>query len=223
MTLLTLGVGALVALGGAAPALAATGIQVSADGVTYAASLPDGLFQQIEISVPGDSQDAEFWIRNDGPVAAHLRVLVASVSVSDPVLADALTVSASTAAHPGPTVTLSSAQPCHVLTEGDLLQPGDTVHVTARLALGDLDGLDGQGGTASFALRVHLTDSSVPLPPTECGTNATDIPAAGGDGDIPLAYTGAEVPLPFIIGAASLLGVGLFLLVAAKRRRRDEA
>jgi hypothetical protein len=205
-----------------AAAAAAGGIAVSPDGVTYAAALPGGLFDQITISVPGDSQTTEFWIRNSGPVPAYLRVAVAAVTVSDPVLADALTVAASTTAHPGTPVALSTAQPCQVLTEGDLLSPGDTVHVTARLALGDLDGLSGQGGTATFALRVGLTDSAIPLPPTSCGEDGTDIPVTDGDGDIPLAYTGAEIPLPLIIGAASILGVGLFLLVAARRRRKVE-
>lgn len=46
------------------PAAAAGGIAVSPDGVTYAAALPGGLFDQITISVPGDSQTTEFWIRN---------------------------------------------------------------------------------------------------------------------------------------------------------------
>ncbi|HEU4850261.1 MAG TPA: hypothetical protein VFS93_07615, partial [Terrimesophilobacter sp.] len=95
-------------------------------------------------------------------------------------------------------------------------------HVSATLALGDLDGLSGQGGTATFALRVGLTDSAAQLPPTSCGTGGISLRLTGGDGDIPLAMSGSTLPLPFVIGAASLLGVGLFLLVAAKRRREAE-
>lgn len=212
-----------LALGGAPVAAApGDGIQVSPDGVTYAASLPGGLFDQITISVPGDSQSAEFWISNIGPVPAYLRVAVANVAVSDPVLAGALSVNASTTAHPGTPAALAAAQPCQVLTEGDLLLPGDTVHVSATLALGDLDGLSGQGGTATFALRVGLTDSVAQLPPTSCGNGGINLRVTGGNGDIPLAYTGSEVPLPIIIGAASLLGIGLFFLVASRRRREVE-
>ncbi len=222
MVILALGLGTLGSLGGALSASAADGIEVSPDGVTYADLLPGGLFDQITISVPGDSQTTGLWVRNAGPVSAYLRVMIANVTVSDPVLAGALTVDASTVAHPGTAAALSMAQPCYVLTEGDLLAPGDTVHVTATLALGDLSGLSGQGGTASFALRIGLSDSVIPLPPTECGTTGTDIVVTGGSGNIPLAHTGAEAPIPLIIGAASVLGAGLFLLVAARRRREAE-
>lgn len=210
----------------AADAAQGDGIQVSPDGVAYAAALPGGLFDEIAIAVPGDNQAAEFWIRNVGAVPAHLRIALASVSVSDPVLAGALTITASTSAHPGTATALAAAQPCQILTEGDLLSPGDTVHVSATLALGELDGLSGQGGEATFALRVGLSDSAVPLPPTSCGDNGIDIPVTGDPetpGGIPLAYTGSEAPLPLVIGAASVLGVGLFLLAAARRRRKGEA
>lgn len=222
LSILALGLGALGSLGGASSASAASGIEVSPDNVTYAATLPGGLFNQITISVPGDSQTTDFWVRNAGPVPAYFRVAIANVTVSDPVLAGALSVNASTVAHPGTAATLAAAQPCRVLTEGDLLSPGDTVQVTARLALGDLQGLVGQGGTASFDLRVGLSDSVIPLPPTSCSTTGTDIQVTGGGGNIPLASTGTETPVPVIIGAASILGVGIFLLVAARRRREAQ-
>lgn len=205
---------------GTSSAAAAPGIELSPDGVTYAATLPGGLFDSITIAVPGDSQSTDFWVRNAGPVAAYLRIAISGVTFSDPVLAGALSVNASTATRPGTAATLSSAQPCRVLTEGDLLPVGAVIHVTATLALGDLTGLDGQGGTAGFALQVALSDSTVPLPPTVCApSSGTSIPVTGG-GDIELATTGSEVPLPLIIGVSALTGVGLFLLVAARRRRK---
>jgi hypothetical protein len=212
-----------LALGGvASPAAAAGGLQVSLDGVTFASALPHALFDDIAISVPGDSQSTELYIRNTGPVAGYLRVSLLGVTVSDPVLADALTVSASTLAHPGEPVELSDARPCQVLTEGDLLAPGDTVRLSSVLSLGDLAGLGGQGGSARFSFRVSLSDAAVrSLLPTACGSG-TDLPAAGGDGRIPLAMTGSEPPLPWIIAAASALGIGLFAAVAARRRRRAE-
>ena len=195
-------------------------VLVSWDGVVYFPTIPGGFLDQIEISVPGDTQTAGFWVRNAGPVPAYLRIAVANVVASDPVLATALSINAGTAAHPGTDATLADADPCRVLTEGDLLQPGGTVHVTATLALGDLGGLAGQGGMAKFDLQVALSDSVIPLPPTTCSDLGTNIPATGGDGDIRLARTGSDLPLPVIMGAASILGVGLFLLVAARRRRK---
>lgn len=210
---------AIVLLGAAGPAAAAGGVEVSRNGVDFAATLPGGVFDRLTIAVPGDVQSTGFWIRNTGPVTARLRIVIAAVSVSDPVLANALTVTASTSAHPGASALLASATPCRVLTEGDVLAPGDSVHVTATLALGDLNGRLGQKGTAGFDLRIELTDSVVTLPPSVCGASGASVPAAG-DGDIPLAMTGAEIPAPLVIAATSVLGAGLFLVVAAKRRRR---
>lgn len=202
------------------PAVAAGGIEFSRDGVSYSPTLPGGLFNQITISVPGDSQSTGFWVRNVGPVSAYLRVAAAQVSVSDPVLAGALTVTAATIGHPGAPATLAEAQPCRVLTEGELLAPGDAVRVSASLSLGDLDGLSGQGGTVSFAFNIGLTDSVIGRPPTSCSADGENIPFSGGDGNIPLASTGIEPSLPWVIGAAAVLGVGIFLVVAARRRNK---
>lgn len=206
-------------------AVAAPGddVEVSADGVTYASTLPGGILDQITISVPGDSQTTEFWVRNAGPGAAHLRIAIANVVASDPVLTRALSVTASTVAHPGTATTLAAARPCRVLTEGDLLAPGAVVQVTATLALGDLDGLTGQGGRAAFDFQVELSDAVAPLPPTACSSSGTEIPATGGEGDIRLARTGSDVPLLPIMAAASALGAGIYLLVAARRRRGVQA
>ncbi len=197
-------------------------VLVSWDGVVYFQTVPGGFLDQIEISVPGDAQTAGFWVRNAGPVPAYLRIAIGNVVTTDPILATALSINASTAAHPGTEATLAEAEPCRVLTEGDILPPGGTVHVTATLALGDLGGLAGQGGTARFDLQVALSDSVVPLPPTTCSDLGTQIPVTGGDGDIRLARTGSDLPLPVIMGSASILGVGLFLLVAARRRRKAQ-
>lgn len=207
---------------GTVSAAAAPGIELSRDGVTYAAALPGGLFEDITITVPGDGQSTDFWVRNVGPVPAYLRVAITGVSVSDPVLADALVVNASTAAHPGTAASLSSALPCRVLTEGDLLAVGAAVHVTATMELDDLMGLSGQGGTAGFSLQIALSDSTIPLPPTICSAGGAVVPVTGGDSAISLASTGYEALLPLIIGVASLTGVGLFLLVASRRRRKAE-
>lgn len=219
----TLLVATMTLFGSSAAAADSDGdVLVSWDDVVYFPTIPGGFLDQIEISVPGDTQTAGFWVRNAGPVPAYLRIAVANVVATDPVLATALSINAGTAAHPGTEASLSDADPCRVLTEGDLLQPGGTVHVTATLALGDLGGLAGQGGTAQFDLQVALSDSVIPLPPTTCSDLATAIPATGGDGKVRLARTGSDLPLPGIMGAASILGVGLFLLVAARRRRRAQ-
>lgn len=212
-------VSALVFGGAVAPASAATGIEVSRDGKNFTSAIAGGLFSKITISVPGDSQSAELYIRNASPAAGYLRVSLTSVTVSNPAIAAALSVSAGTLDFPGAPVALADAQPCRVLTEGDLIASGGVVKLSSALSLGDLRGAVGQNGSASFSLRVSLSETAVgSLLPTECGSG-TNIPAAEGDGKIPLAMTGAEPPAAIIMGAASVLGVGLFLVVAARRRR----
>jgi hypothetical protein len=211
-----------VALPPVLPANAATsggGLEVSRDGTSFATTLP-GVFDRIALTVPGDSQSSEFWVRNTGPVPARLRLVIAAVAVSDAALAEALTVAAGTTAYPGTAASLASAQPCRVLSEGELLAPGGSVRVSATLSLGALDGLAGQGGTADFALRASLSDAALgSLPPTSCGASGTDLPAAGRD-DAPLASTGSAPPTAPPVLAAVALAAGALLLVGAGRRRR---
>jgi hypothetical protein len=209
-----------IMLGGAVgPASASTEIQVSRDGVTFTSSLPTALFNQITVTVPGDSQAVDLYVRNASSAAGFLRVSLSNVTVSDPVLAHALTVSAGTTSYPGSSATLADAQPCRVLTEGELVPPGGVVKVSANLALGDLSGRTGQDATATFSFQISLSDAVVgSVPPTVCSSGVT-IPVSGGGGTIPLAMTGAEPPIALIIGAASVIGVGLFFVVAARRRK----
>ena len=212
-------VGALILGSAVAPASAATGLELSRDGTTYSSTISGTLFDQNTISVPGDVQPANLYIRNSSTAAGFLRVTLASVTVSDPLLSSAMTVSASSPAFPGSAAALADAQPCRVLTEGDLVAPGGVVKLSTQLKLGDLHGATGQNGSAIFSLRVSLSDAAVgSLLPTECGSG-TDIPAADGGGKIPLAMTGAEPPIALIMGAASILGIGIFLVIAARRRR----
>lgn len=210
---------ALVMGGAAAPASAASGIQVSRDGVNYSSVISGTLFNKITVSVPGDVQSTDLYVRNSSSVAGYLRISLSSVTVSDPVLATALIVTAGSPAFPGTPVAIGDAHPCYVLTEGNLVPPGGVVKVSSKLEFSDQPGSAGKQGSAGFSFRISLSDAAVgSLPPTECGSG-TNIPAASGGGRIPLAMTGAEPPFALIIGAASVVGVGLFLVVAARRRR----
>ena len=216
-----------VGLFAAGPASAAGIVDVSSDGVTYGATFPGALFEDIGIHVPGDSQATSFYVRNSGTQTGFLRVALANVSVSDAVLGTALTVVASTAGYPGTPAALNQAQPCRVLTEGELVPAGGVVMVDTALMLGNLNGQQGQGGTATVSLRVSLSDAAIgSLPPTSCGALATTIlvvgpgqPVVTGT-DTGMAMTGTELPVPLIAANASLIGAGLFLLLAARRRRR---
>lgn len=197
-------------------------MEFSTDGINYAPALPGPLFSTINLVVPGDSQSASFWVRNTSASAGYLRVVLSDVVASSPAIADGITVSSSTPAHTGTAVPLSSASPCRVLVEGDLVPAGGAVRVTSTLVLGNLTGTTGQGDTASLSLGVGMSDAAVGgLPPTSCIGSSTFIPVSGSP--VALAYTGSDIPYRLIALSAGVLGVGLFLLVAARRRRREEA
>lgn len=170
----------LVTVGAAAPAHAAGDIGISDDGVTFGSSYPGTLFDSTGILVPLDSESESFYIRNETTEPAFLRITLRDVTYSDPAYGAVLTVSASTPAATGSPRSLMSATPCAILVEGQTVQPGEVVPITAVLALGDLNGSAGQNATADMSIRVELHDTSTgSLPAAACstpaGTPGTDV------------------------------------------------
>lgn len=197
-------------------------MEFSADGITYSPVFTGTLFADITLVVPGDRQTSVFWVRNTSATAGYLRVLLSDVVTSGPAIADAITVQSSTPAFTGTAAPLSAAKPCWVLVEGDVVPAGSAVKVTSVLALGNLTGTVGQSETASLSLGVGMSDAALGgLPPTSCGGATTIIPVSGSP--VRLASTGSETPYSLIALSAGALGVGLFLLVAARRRRQEDA
>jgi hypothetical protein len=171
---------ALSALAPSTPAHAAGSIGISDDGVTYGSAFPGTLFDETWVLVPLDSESESFYVRNDTSEPAFLRITLRDVSYSDPAYGAALTVSASTLTAIGSPRALSAATPCAILVEGQTVQPGEVVPITAVLELGDLTGSAGQNATADFTMRVELHDTSTgALPAAACstptGTPSTDV------------------------------------------------
>ncbi len=238
----------LASIGGT-PALAAgSNIEFSTDGVNYSAGLSGSLFRDIARMVPGDSQTSTFWIRNGADSAGFLRLVLSDVTSSDPALAHALSLRVRTDSLIDQRITIDKASPCWVLVD-DILNRGASVKMTVTMTLGGLNGTDGQNANASFALRAGLRDVAAgSIPPSSCDGTSTGI---DGTGPVPLspppapapapaptntshpsgvagspaviAFTGSELPYPLLIAGAGALGVGLFLLIAARRRRREGA
>ena len=174
---ITLGI-ALAGIVPATSASAAGSITISDDGVTYGAAYPGTLYDSLYRLVPTDSESESFYIRNDTSNAGFLRIVLRNVSFNDAAYAAALTVSASTPAATGSAVPISAAAPCAVLVQGQTVQPGESVHISTVLALGDLTGKAGQNATAQFSLRVELHDTATgSLPANACtlGTPGTDV------------------------------------------------
>jgi hypothetical protein len=172
-------------LGGAQAASAAGIIDVSSDGVSYSSNYPGALFDPHVAMVPGDSQSKVFYVRNSGNEAGILRITMEDVSASDIDFANALTVSVSTAGFSGAPASISKANPCWELLDGKSIGPGQSVAVTTEVALGDLNGLAGQGATAGMVMRASLSaPAAAPLGSTACSSGpSSDVvalaPAAG--------------------------------------------
>ncbi|MBI5161757.1 MAG: hypothetical protein HY996_10160 [Micrococcales bacterium] len=183
-----IGAGALVlaavsiGLTGVAPARAAgSGISVSLDGVSYAPSLSAPLFGASRL-VPNDAITRSFWVRNDAPSAGYLRLTLRDPTTTNVDFADALSLRADLDGWPGETVALQSARPCSRLSEGPVIAAGTAARVDLTAALGDLDGLHGQGGTAAFTVVVSLSGEPQGLGRSGCPTLGSSIAGFPGLG-----------------------------------------
>ncbi len=179
-----MGIALTVVAGGliVTPAHAAgNGVEVSADDVTYSSTLPGALFTLTSPLVPGDAVSEDLWVRNTSTAPGVLRVSLIDVVTTDDALADALTMMTTMAAGGArPAVPLSAANPCAVLLEGPILQPGETRRLVTELNLGDLTGQVGQGATAWTSIRVALVDPAYPaFSATDCGPDGTELPVLG--------------------------------------------
>lgn len=212
--------GLAVAAAPAVGARAAGTVQVSHDGVTFGAAYPGVLFDGISTIIPGDTQSEVFYLRNSGPDAGFVR-LVLHDTTGDRALTDSLSLRASVPSRAGPAVVLSAAAPCWVLNEGIFLAAGATVAVTAVLAFDATAGNSTQGSAADFGIGVSLTDTAVALPPTECGgSDATILAATPHVGA--LTSSGSELPIMLISVSAFITGIGLFFVLVAWRRGRED-
>ena len=171
-------VGALT-LVNAQSAAAAGAIEVSSDGVHFGSSYPGVLFDASVAMVPGDSQTKTFYVRNSGNEAGVLRITMEDVSATNVDFADALTLGVSTTGQTGIAASLTKANPCWELLDGQKIGAGQSVVVTATVALGDLDGQAGQGARASMAMKASLSaPAAAPLGQTACGSGpSSDIVA----------------------------------------------
>lgn len=219
-----LAVAALV-LGAAVPAQASEGsVLVSTDGVTFSSTLPAGVFDSA-VMIPGASQTATLYVKNDSAVPSELFVTATGITASSREFASALSLRATSAASPtGPAIPLGGASRCATLL-AEPLAPGAVTRLTLTLAMADVTAQVAQGATISANVGVALQQSDTPVAPSSgCGQSGIQLPvlslpAANGGG---LAYTGSALVYPALMTVGALLGAGsLFVLLARRRGRRE--
>lgn len=207
----------LASLPASSAAAATPEIVVSSDGVNFSPVLAVNLFDDLGLIVPGDSQGASLWIRNQSSSTALMRVAVTDLVVPSPVFAAAITLSSSLNGFNYAT-TLSSVTNCQIVVREQTIPAGNTVRVDFEMLMSDgTTGADAQGETASLGFLVTAHEwAAGPFPD---GDGCTQI-VGDDDGAPALPDTGAQVTTALWV-AAGLIGAGL-LFGFLRRRRRDE-
>ncbi|WP_394771218.1 hypothetical protein [Lacisediminihabitans sp.] len=213
-----------IAPGPGAARAAGGDILVSLDGVNWSATLPVGLFAGEGTVVPGDSMSRTLWIDNTTSSPAILRLSRMEPAPMSP-LSRAMSLTATVAGSNRipPSVTDGT---CVQLTPDEILGAGRSISIVVTLTIADLAGTEAQGGSAPLSLLASLSAVGGTAA-SPCAAGGTRIPVLGtapavSASDGSLAYTGGGLPYPAIMIASLLTGLGLFALLAARRRRRAE-
>jgi hypothetical protein len=215
---------ALVLGGTVAPASAAAdSVLVSRDGVTFATTLDGGLFDGAGMLIPGQSVSRSLYIRNPSGAASALRVSIRNLVSTSTVFAEGVSLS-SLDSVPGSTPVsqpLSALSPCDVVTSAASIAAGDTVKLTLTFTMADLTASVAQSDRASLDLMVAMRDAAAgAFSGSACRDDGTLLANTGSFRTV--AFTGGSLPVPLIAGGGLLLGVGMFLIVARRRRQSED-
>ncbi|WP_426519027.1 hypothetical protein ACPPVQ_04425 [Diaminobutyricibacter sp. McL0618] len=193
-------------------------VEVSPDGVTFTKQF-SGLFDGT-VLVPRDSSRDTFFVRNSGTEPGYLRIVLADVVSSDPLMRSATSISSTVLGATGGFVSLDDASPCVQLVGEVALAGGQTAQVSTELVLGDLTGLQAQNASLAFALQIELSES--PIDSNSCasarpgGETLLPLPPPNS----PLAATGTNLDW-MIVTAIAIFSTGLAIIITRKRRKRD--
>lgn len=211
---------ALVVGGAVAPASAAINrVLLSRDGVTFTSALSSGLFDGAQLLVPGQSVSRSLWIRNSSSTSAALRVSIRHLVSSSSVFANGVTLS-SLNSLPGSTQvshTLSALDACEVVTSAPAIAAGGTAMLTLTFTMADLTAQAAQSDLTSLDLVVAIRDAAAgAYSGSACRDDGTILANTGEFRTV--AFTGGSPPVPLIVGGGILLGLGMCLIVARRRR-----
>ncbi len=214
---------AAAVLGIGSPAVAATDVVLlSRDGVHYSSSLAGGLLDGAAALVPGGSVSVDLWVKNPAVTPASVRVSVRGLDASSSAFANGvvLRVVSSMALVQAPAETLANVHRCDVLASAPAIAAGNAIRLTFTFTMDDLADRIAQTDRAALDLLVSIRDAAAgPFAPSACDDDGVLI-ASGSGHYTAVAYTGTDLPVPLIIGAGLMVGLGV-LLVGRRRRRPD--
>jgi len=227
-------------------------LEISVDGVEFAASFAGSLFVEAPTLVPHGGADVTFSVRNAAESGGVLSLELRHATWTDLEFARALRVQATAGSVAGGSPRLSSGASCVALVTGVPLRAGATLPIRLELRLGDLEGLAGQEASAQFNLAVTLTgdaraepacagtpDLVIPVVPSDAGGEPST--TAGVTDTIEASSGGRTVPegrlqpwdtvglntvtdwfAQFVVMAGGTLA-GVLLWIVIRRRRRRES
>lgn len=187
---------------------AADEIGLSNDGVTWSDSLPAPLFDPAFRWVPGDSQTASFYVRNQGPSSSLMTIEARSADTDELIENDDIRLQARAAG--GEWVDLDNGVASESLTSQSIAQ-GGVVQIDVNATLDPASTNQSQTKRLALTFAVTLADA------LEDGQD-------GGDSDETwglLPTTGALVSQHWLWIGAILVASGF--IVATRSRREDEA
>lgn len=204
------------------PASAATELLVSSDGVTFTTGYPGGLFDGVGPMVPEDVVTASFWVKNPTVDPASVRVSVQDMVVSSASLAASMTL---TTWDEGTGLTnteqMNTLANCDVVVPGQQLAGGAIIRVDMTITMLSVPGQIAQGQLGELTFLAAMRDPAAgPFPASACDDEGVLITS-----NLPtqIAHTGSDLPSDWFVAAGALLGVGILLVVARRRKRDDEA
>jgi len=156
----------------AAPAFASSPLQLSLDGIHWTDSITDPLFDPAMRWVPGDSETATFFVRNDGGGAGDLRVDVIGSAAGQLLDSGMLHI---TAKGGGGTWSSVSSPGLHRLLTAPHIPDGAVEPIAVNVAFDAAATNPTRVSSAKLQFRVTLSESTssphAPLP----GTGAPDL------------------------------------------------
>lgn len=205
---------------------------VSVDGAHYSSAEVLPVFADDLRLVPGDSESAAFWVKNDSAHTGVLRLDLIDPVSDDAVFAAHVELVATPDGAGAKRIALSTAianGSCTVLSGDRVLAPGEQVRVRVTAALSSAL-TDEQGARAemNFRMRAVLADAAAGTV-QQAGTACTAPPKSDDDATPSpaptpgeLAATGGTLPLTAAGVAIAATVAGLLALLWSRRRRGDD-
>lgn len=198
----------------AVPASAADELGLSSDGTTWAGSLPQPLFDPAFRWVPGDSETASFYVRNQSPDAGVLDLNLVTGPVEDLISSGEISVSAQL---DGGAFTSVDTAGEHLLIDRAQLASGVVHKVTVRVDFDSTAVNPSQQRELDLRFSATLSQDASVLPPTDGGNGGNGGSVAGPEAGGDLPNTGTAISLTFVLLAALLLAAGVGLVGYSRR------